>query len=369
MSQIGAPRSPTEVALVGCGAVAELYYAPALRELARVGLLRVRVLLDPDSAKAERLRAHFPMARIHDDVAELAQDAVDLAIVASPPRVHAAQAIQLLRRGVSVLCEKPMAASVSEAEAMVEAAAAARRVLAVGLVRRFLPACQTIRAILSHGILGDVRSFRFMEGGRFRWPTQSPSYFQRGAAVGGVLADIGSHLLDLVTWWMGEPAHIRYEDDAMGGIELNCLIELRFAGGLAGVVRLSRDCELRGGYFIRGTKGWLRWSVSAPDELQMQFDGTPAAILGRLHEHDPSPALAIPLRRVRNFEQSFVAQLRNVVAAVQGNDEAFVTGRDALPGLRLVEHCYRHRSLMPMGWLDEREQARAESLAREVRAC
>jgi hypothetical protein len=92
----------------------------------------------------------------------------------------------------------------------------ARRVLAVGLVRRFLPACQTIRAILRQGILGDVQSFHFAEGGTFRWPTHSTTYFQRSTAAGGVLADIGTHLLDLITWWMGEPSEIRYEDDAMG---------------------------------------------------------------------------------------------------------------------------------------------------------
>jgi predicted dehydrogenase len=354
---------------VGCGAVATLYYAPALRELAKAGLLRVSALVDPESANAERLREHFPMARIHDDVAELAEDTVDLAIVASPPEVHAAQAIHLLRNGIPVLCEKPMAASAAEAQAMVEAAAAARRVLAIGLVRRFLPACQTIRALLSRQVLGEVQSFQYLEGGKFRWPTQSPTYFQRGGGVGGVLADIGSHVLDLVVWWMGEPTNVRYEDDDMGGVNLNCVMELEFPPGFAGIVRLSRDCELRSGFFIRGTKGWLRWSIDAPDELQMEFDGAPAPIYGRLHERAAAPELGIPAPRVRNFEQSLIAELRNVVAAVRGEGEPFVTGRDALAGIRLVERCHLERRLMPMGWLSAREEARAERLAHEARTC
>jgi predicted dehydrogenase len=262
-----------------------------------------------------------------------------------------------------------MAASVADAEAMVEAAAAARRVLAIGLVRRFLPACQTIRAALSQRVLGEVQSFRYLEGGKFRWPTRSTRYFQRGAAAGGVLADIGSHVADLVVWWVGEPAEVRYEDDEMGGVDLNCVMELKFPSGLAGTVRLSRDCELRSGFFIRGTNGWLRWTIDAPEELQMQFDGAPAAIVGRLHERAAAPALGVPTPRVRNFEQSFIAQLRNVVAAVRGEGEAFVTGRDALAGIRLVERCYLQRRLMPMGWLSDREKARAESLAREARTC
>jgi predicted dehydrogenase len=358
------PRSPARVALVGCGAVSELYYAPALRELERIGLLQVTGLVDPDSARGARLKAHFPSAWLRDEVTGASGRDVDLAIVASPPRLHATQTIQLLRSGASVLCEKPMATSVAEAEAMVEAAATAQRVLAVGLVRRFLPACQTIRTILSQGILGDLQSFQFIEGATFRWPTQSVAYFQRSAAVGGVLLDIGSHVLDLITWWMGEPTEVGYQDDAMGGIDVNCHIDLTFPEGVAGVVRLSRDCELLSRCFIRGSKGWLSWNVTAPEELQLQFNGPGAVVAGRLHQRDASRTPPQGLDQpARNFEQSFVAQLRNVVDAVQGKDEAFVSGRDALAGFRLVERCYLHRRLMPMGWLNEREQARAQALA------
>ena len=360
---------PLKVALVGCGAVARLYYAPALRELEKVQLVQVTALYDPHPVNAARLAQSFPGATRLGELAQLARLGVDLAIIASPPRYHAEQAIQSLQSGLSVLCEKPMAATVAESEAMVEAAVAARRVLAVGLVRRFLPACQTIRAILAQRILGDVQSFHFMEGGTFRWPTESTTYFDRDVAVGGVLADIGSHLLDLLTWWMGEPTEVRYEDDAMGGVEVNCRIELKLAEGFGGVVRLSRDCELRSRCFIRGSRGWLSWSIDAPGELQMQFNGTAPVVAGHLHEHDASRGLPGPGRRVMTFEQSFIAQLRNVVAAVQGKDEAFVTGRDALAGLRLVERCYLHRSLMPMGWLNERERARAETLADDAPSC
>ena len=172
------PPLPTRVALIGCGAVAQLSYAPALRVLSAEGLLEVGALVEPNPESSRRLEAAFPDARVYRDMTALSEGAVDLAIVASPPRFHAEQTIRLLREGISVLCEKPMAPTSLEAESMIAASAAAKRVLAIGLIRRFLPAAQTIRAYLAQGVLGDVQAFHFTEGGRFRWPTRSADYFR-----------------------------------------------------------------------------------------------------------------------------------------------------------------------------------------------
>src|SRR5262245_5937646 len=98
--------APVRVALIGCGAVSEHYYAPALGELEKAGLLQLLVLVDPNVGQTERLKTCFPSAQVQKDLAGLSGSVIDLAIVASPPRFHAAQTIALLRAGVSVLCEK-----------------------------------------------------------------------------------------------------------------------------------------------------------------------------------------------------------------------------------------------------------------------
>src|SRR5918997_213797 len=144
------------VALVGCGAVSQRYYAPALQELARHRLLHVSALYDPEPRNVTRIEQSFPGAYRAGDLAGLPTQQIDLAIVASPPRYHADQTITLLRSGLSVLCEKPMATSVAEAEAMIEAAGSAPGILAIGLFRRFFPAAQTIHRIISLGVLGEL---------------------------------------------------------------------------------------------------------------------------------------------------------------------------------------------------------------------
>lgn len=342
---------PLNVALLGCGAVAQLYYAPALAELERHAIVKVAAVLDPDTDSVAHVQRTLPRAVRVVRVGDLPALGVGLAIVASPPRFHAAQTLELLAAGVAVLCEKPMATTVAEGEAMIEAARQARRPLAVGLFRRFFPATQTIRDVLARGVLGDIQSFHCFEGGPLHWPARSAAFFQKAGLQGGVLLDIGIHLLDLLLWWWGPPTRVVYEDDALGGIEANCRLQVTFAPGFTGEVRLSRDWALPNRYVIKGTKGWLSWQVNDAEHLAMGFAQTGFALRGHLHQStcvNAMPTLGSP---AWSFEQSFVRQLCNVIGAVQGTEELVVSGEQALHSLQIVEHCYQHRTTMAMPWL------------------
>ena len=350
------------VALIGCGAVSKLYYGPALEELERNKFLQVKVLFDPDSEKLALLQKRFPNARSIKELNELSLETIDLAIIASPPQFHAQQTIQLLKAGVSVLCEKPMSTSVKEAEEMLEAASIAPGLLAIGLFRRFLPSTQTIRNILSLNILGDIESFSFSEGGLFKWPVQSPNYFKKKTAHGGVLLDVGVHLLDLMIWWFGNPAEVVYEDDAMGGIEVNCRLQCKFDMGFTGEVRLSRDCVLPNRYLIKGTKGWLVWNVNdAPNKIQIGLKDSRFSLDAQVHDVDPGNPFT-PGEMSYNFEQSFTSQIYNVIAAIEGKEPLMIPGEEAIKSLKIIESCYQKKKLMPMPWLSESELKKAYQL-------
>src|SRR5439155_530709 len=149
------------------------------------------------------------------------------------------------------------ASNTAEAEQMLAAATRAKRKLAVGLFRRFFPACNLIREYIAAETLGKVIDFEFSEGWMFNWPAQSASFFQKKTAQGGVFLDLGAHLLDLMLWWFGDPTSLEYFDDAMGGLEINSVARFEFANGSRGRVQLSRDWELPNKYVIRCEKGWL----------------------------------------------------------------------------------------------------------------
>jgi predicted dehydrogenase len=357
----GTAHSPAKVALIGCGAVSHLYYGPALDVLQKQGVLEVTSLLDPDADSIAPLNKLFPLARTLHSVADAARSGAELAIIASPPALHARQSIEALHAGMGVLCEKPMATSAAEAQAMIDAASTTRRVLAIGLVRRFFPATQFVRDVLSHGWLGEVTSFHCFEGGKFDWPVRSTRYFTD--APGGVLLDIGSHTLDLLSWWFGETESIEYEDDAMGGIEVNCRIHLRFHSGAKGQVRLSRDWPQPNRYTIRGTKGWLRWDVNEANSLHLGITTSPYAVQGRLNVITAQPGTSKD-QIAPDFHQSFLNQLRNVSAAVRGQEPVRVPGEAGLRCLRIIERCYHHRTPMQLPWLNPAERDQAARLTK-----
>ncbi|HET9063216.1 MAG TPA: Gfo/Idh/MocA family oxidoreductase, partial [Candidatus Binatia bacterium] len=267
-------------------------------------------------------------------------------IIASPPRFHVEQVLAALAAGIDVLCEKPLAASCADAQHLAEAEATSGRLLAVGMIRRQMPAARMIRTVLTREVLGAIAGFEVFEGGPFRWPVQGGGYFDARTSGGGVLTDIGAHVLDLLTWWFGPSANVIAADDAMGGIEANARLALEL-GGVPGVVRLSRDWEQPNHVTIRGAKGVLRWSLEDIDRVTVTLDGD-----------DPLERRA-PAGAPATFLDCFRAQLDGVLDAREGTPAAVVRATELLPSIAIIETAYRDRSLLEMPWLSDDERAAA----------
>lgn len=355
-----AARVPLRVAVVGCGALTELFYAPALACMAESAGLKVAALVDPLPARLERIGALLPGSERLSSLDALAPG-IDLAIIALLPSLHAEQAVRLLGRGVHVLCEKPMAGSVAECDAMIAAAEAAGRLLAVGHFKRYFPATQQIRDLVAGGAFGAARSFRFAEGGKFTWPAASRALFDKKVGGGGVLIDIGAHALDLAAWWFGAPEVTDYEDDAMGGVEANCRVRLACPGGVAGEVVLSRDWPMPNRYEIAFEKGWVSWDPV--DANHFEF-GTSArfGLRAELHDLVHGNGRNRLRRPAMNRHQSFMDQIAAVAGAIRGERSLPVSGADGRRAIALIERCYARARLMEMPWLTPEEQAKAREL-------
>src|SRR5262249_57950022 len=95
--------------------------------------------------------------------------------------------IDLLRQGVHVLVEKPMAITPDECDAMIAAADASRTVLAVGHLRRFFHSSRFVKRALEASLLGRIVSFDAREGSVYNWPAASDFTFRGDARCGGLL--------------------------------------------------------------------------------------------------------------------------------------------------------------------------------------
>jgi predicted dehydrogenase len=193
------------VGLIGLGAVGRLHLE-AYRAADRV---RVVAVAEPDAAR--RAAAAEPGIDLFADAAQMLAGAnVDIACVLTPVASHAAMTRLCAEAGVHVLCEKPLAASLAEASAMIAACREAGVQLAYGASYRFLPAVARARALIADGALGDVVLLREQSIGGFGPATREilpPSHYPAGGPGGSPmgLVDHGVHLIDAFAWLAGAP--------------------------------------------------------------------------------------------------------------------------------------------------------------------
>ena len=342
------------VAVIGCGAAVERLHAPALSSLAGDGELEIVALCDPDATRLAAVAAQFPRAAALPSLEGVTATCPDLAVVASPAGLHAAHSITLLDAGVHVLCEKPIAATTIDAERMVEAAARARRVLAVGLIRRFFPSTRLVHDLIASGRFGALESATVLETGGFHWPFRTTSAFVPQLTPGGILLDLGVHVLDLLAWWFPRLRVVAYEDDAMGGSEATAVATCE-AGRAPIVVKLSRDWPMSGAYDLRFEHGRILWDGVDTVATRLEYtlpDG------GDVH-------LAAAATPARTWDECFRAQLENVVGAVRGESPLAVSGVDALASLSLIDRCYRERTLLVSPWFTDAEMHAARDTVGE----
>jgi predicted dehydrogenase len=225
---------------------------------------------------------------------------------------------------------------------MIQAARAAKAVLAVGLVSRQASGARWIKRALAEGLLGTLKSFELEFGDAFSWQVASSFLFRKEQAGGGVLIDLGSHMLDLAVWWLGEPVLVEYRDDAMGGLEAECSATLSFAGAAApvkGVVCLSRLRTLANTVRIVGERRAVEWEVPTDTVHVRPGEG-----------HTEAGAAGLPPPPRRSMHELFAEQLRRFARAAAGLGEPAASGESALPVVDLIERCYRERRPVELPW-------------------
>ncbi len=161
------------------------------------------------SARRERAaaaaQAHSIPLAFDDYRAMLAEANLDLVCIATPVATHAPMALAAIEAGCHVLCEKPMAMDVHEAQAMLQAADAAGVVHLIDHELRFNPTRAKIAELIASGYLGQVYYAGIRNSSGMRGdPNRAWDWWSDRARGGGALGANGSHQVDLLRWWLGE---------------------------------------------------------------------------------------------------------------------------------------------------------------------
>ncbi|MBK1715879.1 hypothetical protein CKO43_24330 [Rubrivivax gelatinosus] len=300
--------TPLRWGLVGPGKIAQRF-ADAL---SAVPGSRLAAVQGGRPSHAEAFAAHWPAAVHHELAALLADPGVDAIYIATPHQAHAAIALAALDAGKPVLCEKPLAATAAQAQAVVGRTAERGVFLMEALWSRFLPSWQQLRAWLEAGEIGSVHTIQGTFC--FRLPYDAGSRLYAPALAGGVLLDIGVYAFSLAQWVMsaqGERAFGGFDVSgvlAPSGVDLHVAAQLHWPGGAVAQFVIGFDASADNACRIHGQRGTIT--------LHPNFWESTRVTLQRRGE--PERTLELPLRH-NGFEYQIEAAAACIAAGQHEN--------------------------------------------------
>ncbi|UOY92687.1 Gfo/Idh/MocA family oxidoreductase [Ectobacillus sp. JY-23] len=192
------------VGIIGVGGIAKGRHIPAFLQLS--DLCQVTALSDVNRVQAKEAAAQFNIPHVFENYQDMFTE-VDAVCICTPNKFHAEISIAALEAGVHVLCEKPMALSAAECEAMLAASKKSGKVLAIAYHYRFMRELQAAKKLMQEGEIGTPLVAR-VQALRYRKVPGWGVFTNKALQGGGSLIDYGCHLLDSAIWLMGNPKHV-----------------------------------------------------------------------------------------------------------------------------------------------------------------
>jgi glucose-fructose oxidoreductase len=298
---------------------------------------RLAAVVSGDPEKARRVAAEHGLAersiysyatfdRIRDN------PEVDIVYVCLPNSMHAEYTIRAAKAGKHVMCEKPMAVSVRECEAMIAACRAAGRKLMIGYRCHFEPYNLEGMRLARSGAAGKLRYFRSEHGFVMRDP--SVWRLKRALSGGGSLMDIGIYALQASRYMTGEePVAVTAtestdrSDPRFREVEDQIAFTLEFPSGVIGSCHSMYSAN-QNHVLVMGDRGRIEMEPATRYSGNKMWTGRD----GREQEVTPPPGPG------RN---QFAAQLDHLSECILANREPIVSGEEGLRDLRIIEAIYR----------------------------
>lgn len=334
--------SSIRTAIIGYGLAGRVFHAPLVAADARFALGAV---VTSSAERAAAARADHPGIEVFSDASQLfaRADDFDLVVLASPNETHAPLALEAIASGLHVVIDKPVAVTSGEARAVVDAASAAGTLVTVFQNRRWDGDFLTLSEVIASGALGDIRQF----DSAFEWfrpdvvggwkDTTTPE------AGGGILYDLGPHLIDQAIQLFGPVASVHSELDRRRRGAVNdddAFLSLLHENGVRSRLWMSAVSPApRPRLRVVGSRAVFRSESLDPQEAQsiagmrtgdpgfgLHADGRTATL------QSPTETLDVPLRAGDHLEF-----YRRLADALAGTGPVPVDPADSVRVLEIIE--------------------------------
>jgi len=337
------------MAVIGCGAVGPVH-AEAIVGCPSAELVGV---CDTVEERAERCAASFGGTGYTDYRAMVDDVRPDAISICTPHHNHAEIAVECLKRGVHVLCEKPLAVSRDQMDAMLEAARQGGRVLGAVFQHRFDPTTRAVKRAVDEGLFGEV-----LNAGVSVRCRKDRAYYDSGdwrgtwaGEGGGVLINQAIHSVDIMQWLAGRVtsvfgcwANLKHADCIETEDTMAAVVE--FASGALGSVEATSASHLgfEASVHFFGTHGSFRLRTDWPNDLTSLDLDSPERlerVRTLLAEHQGEHAGPAPGKGY--YGNSHTRQVADFVEALHDGRRPFVLGEDARHAVEIVLGVYEAR--------------------------
>lgn len=336
-------KKPLRVGLIGSGFMGACH-ANAFRAVSGIFDVPLEPVLeliaDIDDAAAEKSAARFGFKRSTGDWKQLVSDPeVDIVDITAPNILHHEIGMAAIAAGKAVYCEKPLANTVEDCAELVQAAAAKRLPTAIGYNYLKNPVIALARDIIRSGEIGEVVGFRGIHAEDYMTDPTAPFSFRNELIGGGVLADLGSHIIAMarflvapITEVAGQLHNVVSARPAARGSsqmrEVTTDDQARFlcsfANGASGVIEASwvaQGRKMQLGFELTGARGSLAFNAERLNELELSTSGQAKGREGFKTiwagpDHPPYGAFCPAPGHQLGFNELKIIEVRDIITAL-----------------------------------------------------
>ncbi len=307
-----------------------------------------------DAAAVRAAAERYGYARAYTDWRDLVADPnVHLLDNGGPNDAHAEPCIAAAEAGKDVLCEKPLGRTAAEARTMLDAVTRAGVKHMVGFNYRFVPAVRYAHELIRSGSLGTIYHFRARYLQDWLADPRAPYTWRLGRATAGsgALGDLGSHVIDLARFLIGEPTSVgatlsTFTRERPGGtvdVDDAFAASVEFASGAIGTLEASRVALGRKNHMvfeINGSTGSLRFNLERLNELQVLARESGGFVDVLVTEsHHPFMRYWWPTGHIIGWEHTFAHELAHLLEAIAHNTPIAPYGATFEDGYRAAVVC------------------------------
>ena len=324
----------------------------------------------PDKAQASGAILGLDPARTYDDFKAMAirearlKDGIEAVAIVTPNHVHYAAAREFLKRGIHVICDKPLTSTLADAKKLAKAAQDSSALFILTHNYTGYPLMRQARQMIAEGVLGHVRVVQVEYAQD--WLTKAEDFKQAAwrtdparSGAGGSTGDIGTHAFNLASFVTGLELETLSADlqAFVSGRQLddNAHVMMRFSGGARGMLWCSQVAPgNENGLRLRvyGEKGGLEWAQENPNQLWFTPHGEAKRLLTRGGvgaTDDAARVTRIPAGHPEGYLEGFATIYREAAEAIAAQragrdvpaDVLDPTIEDGLKGMQFVDACVR----------------------------